>query len=187
MQLQLTTLQAEKFNRESKPLLPGDGYTLTLVLFFFRFGFLLDPSCIPPDSDLLSPNYDSHDFLPSRLYVHYTGCALVQPVCEKTEEQEHGAEDMVDVSLHPSRPLKSSTPFGSPSKRSPNSSPTSGMLADMKCGFYWYKNFLLPKQKNIPSSVLAQHDQVLGEFVALCQNQDGHLLSLCEQVFCESF
>ena len=149
---------------------------------------MLDPSCIPPDSDLLSPNYDSHDFLPSRLYVHHTGCALVQPVCEKNEEQEeNGAEDEVNMSLHPSRPLKSSTPFASPRKNSPNSSPTSGTLADMKCGFYWYKNFLLPKQKNIPSSVLAQHDKVLGDFVGLCQNQDGNLLSLCEQVFCESF
>jgi len=190
-----------------------------------RFGFLLDPSCIHPDSDVLSPHYDSHDFLPSRLYIHHSGCALVQPVCEETEEQRSGTrtpdDDPAKIALHSSNPLKSSTPLGSPSKKSPgkkspgkkspgkkspgkklpgkkspskkspDSSGSSSFRAitevDLKCGFYWYRNFLLPKQKNVPSSMLEQYDSVLSSLKKLCDNHDRELLDLCTQVFCENF
>lgn len=175
-----------------------------------RFGFLLDPSCIRPDSDVLSPHYDSHDFLPSRLYIHHSGCALVQPVCEETEEQRSGTrtpdDDPAKMALHSSNPLKSSTPLGSPSKKSPGkkspgkkspgkkSPDSSGSSCsrvitevDLKCGFYWYRNFLLPKQKNVPSSILEQYDSVLSNLKKLCDNHDRELLELCTQVFCENF
>ena len=105
------------------------------------------------------------------------------------------------MALHSSNPLKSSTPLASPSKKSPSKrspgknspdkkSPDSSgsrTIVGMKCGFYWYRNFLLPKQKNVPSSVLVQYDLLLKNLKELCASQNGELLDLCEQVFREKF
>jgi len=141
-------------------------------------------------------------------------------VCEETEEQRSGTQtpddDPAKMALQSSNPLKSSTPLGSPSKKSPSKkspgkkspgkkspgkkspgkkSPDSSSSScsraitevDLKCGFYWYRNFLLPKQKNVPSSMLEQYDSVLSSLKKLCDNHDRELLDLCTQVFCENF
>ena len=119
------------------------------------------------------------------LYIHHTGCALVQPVCEEKQVPYPANESRSwkdPPNSHPSNPLDSSTPFGSP-----NESGRAGdhplTFSDMKCGFYWYKNFLLPKQKNVPVGVLAKHDALLAEFVALCGNKEEQLLELYKVVF----
>ena len=45
----------------------------------------------------------------------------------------------------------------------------------MRCGFCWHRNYLLPKQKNIVSNLLSQHDRVLSELTKLCSGEDGRL------------
>lgn len=138
-----------------------------------RLGFLVDPSSLPPDPDVLSPQFDA-PALTSRLYVHYTGCALLQPVYEDSQQLFLASDNNIPSVSYP---LDTSTPQGSPEeKRAFKSAKT------IKCGFYWYRNFLLPKQRNTPQAVLAKHDAVLEELTKLCSNKDGQLDDLCKQL-----
>ena len=50
----------------------------------------------------------------------------------------------------------------------------------MRCGFYWHRNYLLPKQKNITSNLLSQHDRVLSELTRLCSGEDDRLGEIFE-------
>ena len=50
----------------------------------------------------------------------------------------------------------------------------------MRCGFYWHRNYLLPKQKNIASNLLSQHDRVLSELTRLCSGEDDRLGEIFE-------
>ena len=152
----------------------------------------MDPSSIPSgsDFDLLSPHYDSYD-LSSRFYVHHMGCALVQPICEGKGRQyvvpdSEQALKVKDLTGSVSNPLDTSTPAVSPRKIEDEDDETDfspAKLSKIKCGFYWYRNFLLPKQKNVPAAVLARHDSLMAEFVGLCSNKDGQLLELCSKLF----
>ena len=53
---------------------------------------------------------------------------------------------------------------------------------EYRFGFYWHRNFLLPKQKNIPPGLIAKHDTVRKAFVDDCGNRDGVLKELCNQL-----
>ena len=50
----------------------------------------------------------------------------------------------------------------------------------MRCGFYWHRNYLLPKQKNIALNLLSQHDRVLSELTRLCSGEDDRLGEIFE-------
>ena len=50
-------------------------------------------------------------------------------------------------------------------------------------GFYWHRNCLLPKQKNVPQGLLAQYDSVLERLTRNCQNHDQILDQLCKRLF----
>ncbi len=152
----------------------------------------MDPSSIPTDGDdILSPQYDSpHEFITSRIYVHHSGCALVQPVCEQRNNANPESRSWRPVSRgsigsrsstssRSSQLLDTSTPLMSPKDASRTFSPSA---AELKCGFYWYKNFMIAKQKNLSSS-LVKHDSLFTEFAALCSNSSGQLSDLCTQLF----
>ena len=117
---------------------------------------------------------------------------MVQPICEDGGQPYESSDGDSPTRSDPgsvSNPLDTSTPAVSPRKLEDGDeeSDTSPVrVSDMKCGFYWYRNFLLPKQKNVPSAVLARHDSLLAEFVGLCGNRDGQLLELCSTLFTEN-
>ena len=214
-------------------------------MVYCRLGFLLDPASLP-SQDLVSPILTpSQDPFTSRVYVHHTGSALIQPVYEddntrlaasrrsslqysfaqaKRKSQVHQSfkiptsDDNNYFALHklpeppvlpqctPSPPLLgTSTPLEglSPLKQRPQS-PTQSLRVpppssqdssfkqesgvcesrgNIRSGFYWYRNFLLLKQKNVASSVLEKHNTILGDFTALCNDDSGQLSELCDLLF----
>ena len=171
---------------------------------------------------MFSPGYFSDDYesmtSPRRFYIHYSGCALVQPVFNDENDSENNfsqqklqeqpsPEHKGGISIKNARecwknhqevesdsissaslPVGCSTPVESPSSTllkgiwllPEQHISSSNIEVSLKCGFYWYRNYLLPKQKNIPSSLVAQHDNLLAEFSALCGNSDDQLSRLCE-------
>ena len=52
-----------------------------------------------------------------------------------------------------------------------------------RSGFYWHRNTLLGKQKNVPLGLIGRYDEILQKFTQDCQNQDGILNHLCELLF----
>ena len=152
-----------------------------------RLGFVVDPSSIPSDTEeFLSPRFDSpHEFITSQLYVHHSGCSLIQPICEHTHTHQPCSVETsnwrhISVASHSSQPLDTSTPFGSPRDSIKTLSPN--LSSETRCGFNWYRNFLLTKQ-NAPTSQLTQYNTVFNEFVALCSNSNGQLSDICIQLF----
>ena len=82
-------------------------------------------------------------------------------------------------------PRSSSTPSASPIELKglwlKKSSEEEGeQRQTMRCGFYWHRNYLLPKQKNIASNLLSQHDRVLSELTRLCSGEDDRLGEIFE-------
>ena len=136
-----------------------------------------------------------------QIYVHHTGIALITPVLEvcQSEHQEtislasaHSQNTWRGSQL--SNPLNSSTPTKQSQVRSSLGSVSSRSSHDggrdisvefkaSKCGFYWHRNYLLPKQKNIPPGLFAQYDSLYERFIAECKNEDGQVTKLCEKVF----
>ena len=53
----------------------------------------------------------------------------------------------------------------------------------LRYGFYWHKNYLLPKQKNAPSGLVGRYSEVLEKFRDDCQNKDGVLNHLYDLLF----
>ena len=76
-------------------------------------------------------------------------------------------------------PRSSSTPSASPVKLK-GLRLKKKVERTMRCGFYWHRNYLLPKQKNIASNLLSQHDWVLSELTKLCSGEDGRLGEIFE-------
>ena len=81
-------------------------------------------------------------------------------------------------------PRSSSTPSASPIELKglwlKKSSEEGEQWQSMRCGFYWHRNYLLPKQKNIASNLLSQHDRVLSELTRLCSGEDDRLGEIFE-------
>jgi hypothetical protein len=99
---------------------------------------------------------------------------------EKHDQQQLQQSGIMAAAL----PRSSSTPLASPVelkglwlKR--NSVEGEGQQR-MRCGFYWHRNYLLPKQKNIASNLLSQHDRVLSELTRLCSGEDDRLGEIFE-------
>ena len=76
-------------------------------------------------------------------------------------------------------PRSSSTPSASPIELKGLWLKTN-VEQSMRCGFYWHRNYLLPKQKNIASNLLSQHDRVLSELTKLCSGEDNRLGEIFE-------
>ena len=79
-----------------------------------------------------------------------------------------------------SLPRSSSTPSSSPVELS--GLYLESLRSSVKCGFYWHRNHLLPKQKNIASNLLTQHDKVLSELTRVCSGEDGRLGDIVERL-----
>lgn len=62
------------------------------------------------------------------------------------------------------------------------SEPSEGVVSS-KLGFYWYKNYLLPKQKNISPQLVARYDDILERFTKDCRNEENALNQLCDHLF----
>ena len=81
-------------------------------------------------------------------------------------------------------PRSSSTPSASPIELKglwlKTNSEEGEQRQTMRCGFYWHRNYLLPKQKNIASNLLSQHDRVLSELTRLCSGEDDRLGEIFE-------
>ena len=174
----------------------------------YSTGFLLDPGSRQKDcNDILSPRHEPGDFLSVtlRFYIHHSGCSLIQPVCESTgddddllneQDTSYSQTTATSRAMDASRsgeqqnqeqrvlsfPRSSSTPSTSPVELKGLWLRTS-MKTSLKCGFFWHRNYLLPKQKNISSSLLTQHDRVLSEVSKLCSGKDGRLGEMFER-FC---
>ena len=58
-----------------------------------------------------------------------------------------------------------------------------GDTAAEKTGFYWHKNTLLPKQKNVPAGLVGSYNEVLDKLTGDCRNNDRVLETLCERLF----
>lgn len=166
-----------------------------------RHGFLQVSSPVTRDQGILSPTFSEMADQPvDQVYVHHTGIALITPVLEvyHPEHQEtislastHSQSTWKGSQL--SNPLNSSTPtkhsqvrpsLGSMSSRSSHGDggDVSAEFKSSRCGFYWHRNCLLPKQKNIPPGLLAQYDSLYEKFIAECKNEDGQVTQLCEEV-----
>ncbi len=52
--------------------------------------------------------------------------------------------------------------------------------SSLKCGFYWYKNTLLARHKNVPGSLAAEYEASRKRMVSLCSNEDSQLYQLCQ-------
>ena len=81
-------------------------------------------------------------------------------------------------------PRSSSTPSASPIELKglwlKTNSVEGEQQQSMKCGFYWHRNYLLPKQKNVSSNLLSQHDRVLSELTRVCSGEDNRLGEIFE-------
>ncbi|CAI8008895.1 hypothetical protein GBAR_LOCUS6050 [Geodia barretti] len=66
---------------------------------------------------------------------------------------------------------------------SPHKTTDDGDGAASKTGFYWHKNCLLPKQKNVPAGLVGRYDEVLQKLTSDCRNTDRMLETLCERLF----
>ena len=160
--------------------------------------------------DILSPRHQPGDFLSitSRFYIHHSGCSLIQPVCESIStrdgdpvidqglyadtqtprqamearhtQEKHDHQLQGEPQLTFALPRSSSTPSASPVELKGLWLRAKLAERTMKCGFYWHRNHLLPKQKNIASSLLSQHDRVLSEVTKLCSGEDGRLDDIFE-------
>lgn len=73
-------------------------------------------------------------------------------------------------------PLSDVTENGSHSNTSPGN-------MELRYGFYWHKNYLLPKQKNVPPGLVGRYSEVFETFRNDCQNKDGILNHLCDLLF----
>lgn len=165
--------------------------------FCLRFGFLQDNVQASADSDILSPHY-SKTAEPSfpHFYVHHTGTALLQLVAQVPPTYDSDTRSLTSrhssrKGRHMSNPRSTSSPSHSSPARfsirstSSKSSQTDGPNTEeavRQCGFYWHRNCLLPKQKNIPPGLLAQYDSLYEKFVDCCRNRDEQLTELYDQV-----
>lgn len=175
--------------------------------FTSRHGFLQDCAQVPSDPpDLLSPHYtDPPDHNSPHFYVHHTGTALVQLVVEvapTTEHHQHSPSTTPTSSIHTwkdshhhpppqnarNMPLKRSLSSLSGLNNKDSTASDGERTCDVpsgvsKFGFYWYKNYLLPKQKNIPPQLVAKYDDVLETFTKDCKNENKALNQLCDHLF----
>lgn len=166
-----------------------------------------------PDTNILSPQYadDSSEQNSSHFYVHHTGTALIQPVVIEhhnatitTTTASLAANTATDSTLRHLKPHNASTPLvQSPVKRSSGFRSNTDMddtisscstdsrgrdktpstSSEVVSGFYWHKNCLLPKQKNIPPGLTGRYEQVLQKFTEDCQNSNGIVNQLCYSLF----
>jgi hypothetical protein len=92
-------------------------------------------------------------------------------------------KDSDDILSPRHQPRSSSTPCASPVELKGlwlKRDSVEGEQQSMRCGFYWHRNYLLPKQKNIASNLLSQHDRVLSELTRLCSGEDDRLGEIFE-------
>ena len=115
-----------------------------------RFGFLMDSSCL---ADMVEVSPSCLSSLTKEVYVHHSGCALLQPVFDE--------EYINDVGI-------SSQSFNKDDRNS--------------CGFHWYRNHYYLRQKFTPVSVFTQHDKLYQQLQHFCQHSENgldELISLC--------
>ena len=143
----------------------------TLILCCFtiacgchRFGFLIDPASLPSESEMvfLSKQLGAT----SRVYVHHSGCALVQPVCEGDSDDD--IEDTSSPSL--------ATGYPSSATRSPSPSRLTGCVS---LGFHWFKNNLYLRQKSTPATMIGKHQTLFTEVKQFCERTSDGLTDLC--------
>lgn len=181
-----------------------------IIILSYRFGFFLDPTSLPQDSDVLTAQYESMstNSLISHFYIHYSGTALVQPTCDMDRDQsirpenlspEKGEEKVsvphssaVDINTVEregsdreglfSMPIGSSTPtIESSSLLRSNESNVYGWER-IKCGFYWYKNHLYLRQKNTSATMHEQCDKLLAQLTSFCSDENRELSDLCATI-----
>jgi hypothetical protein len=98
---------------------------------------------------------------------------------EKHDQQQLQQSGIMVAAL----PRSSSTPLASPVELKGlwlKRNSVEEEQQSMRCGFYWHRNYLLPKQKNIASNLLSQHDRVLSELTRLCSGEDDRLGEIFE-------
>ena len=101
----------------------------------------------------------------SLVYVHHSGCALVQPV---TDEESDDIQD--DTTVTPRCSLSDSP--------SPISSSHSVSL-----GLNWFKNNLYLRQKSTPANMETKHDLLFSEVKRFCDENSEDLAKLCSDIF----
>lgn len=101
-----------------------------------------------------------------------------------------GSHQLLDPYDATSTPLTQSParPGGARSNGSISSEGDSDKAEDgssgvVRLGFFWHKNYLLPKQKNVPPSLVASYDGVLERLTKDCHNSDRVLNELCDRLF----
>ena len=87
---------------------------------------------------------------------------------ERHSQERHDQQERI-LSL----PRSSSTPSTSPVEL--KDLWLESLKTSVRCGFYWHRNHLLPKQKNIASNLLTQHNKVLCELTKVCSGEDDRL------------
>ena len=181
----------------------------------YRNGFLRDCAVPPPDQGILSPHFtDSSDRSSHDFHVHHTGTALIQLVVDLPRETEHQLIEITSPqsSTHSystrrgsHHRLHSHNSTSTPLTRSPvkRGQPKGKLSSDGSCsweaenrdsvsagveslcGFYWHRNYLLPKQKNVPPGLVGRYDEILEKFTQDCRNTDRILNDLCDHLFSE--
>ena len=97
----------------------------------------------------------------SLVYVHHSGCALVQPV----------TDDDSDSDITPRCSL--------------SDSPTTlvGPSQPVSLGLNWFKNNLYLRQKSTSASMLTKHDSLFNDVKRFCNENTEDLAKLCPDIF----
>ena len=164
---------------------PGDFLSITSRFYIHHSGCsLIQPVCESittdrgnsPIGDQTLLGYDTGQ-TPKAMELRHTQEQHDQQRQQQLHVQgSHGGQEQTGFTA---LPRSSSTPSASPIE-------LKGLWLrpkveqSMRCGFYWHRNYLLPKQKNIASNLLSQHDRVLSELTRLCSGEDERLGEIFE-------
>lgn len=134
-----------------------------------------DPS---PSSDLSLEQLGPGSLpLSSGVYVHYTGCAMIQPTTLPLPHREEGlGDEKRDQSLDV---ISSCKLLPSPGE--------SGDLGSSGCdapryGFHWFWNHFHLRQRSMQASLTEKHKQLLEDFKSYCANDSIMLPLFCSQL-----
>jgi hypothetical protein len=158
---------------------------------------------------------DSSDRSSPDFHIHHTGTALVQLVVDlpgaaechhiqatspASSTHNHNTQTGSRNRLHsrdatstpltlspvkPARPKGRLTSDGRDGCETENADDAALLGGETRCGFYWHRNYLLPKQKNVPPGLVSRYDEVLEKFTEDCRNIDRVLIDLCDSLFPE--
>ena len=141
-----------------------------------RFGFLEDPY---PSSDLsLEQPRSRSSPLSFGVYVHYTGCAMIQPITSPLPRTEDGlGKEMRDHSLDGTLPPKSSPSLGSEDGDIGHSCHECPVY-----GFHWFWNHCYLQQRTSQTAPAEKHKELLEDFMSYCASDNIVLPFACSQL-----